>query len=471
MHAASGTKEKLSPSSSNEENNIEIIKLLNKGKGNINQRDNNGITPLWIAIETGNLEVAKFIIAKGGNVDVKTTDGKSLLEMAKQGRHTGIIRILENKLNSFKTKTITPLAKASSVNVSFRSPKTTPTANSTPTTPTTPMYSAHNQGPKTMPISNTSSTSPISTIPTSTPAPLQFPLMSIESAIIQLEIWLKVNPTLIWNKTPNFFADFVIVIRTIIEKRPTKIQTIGLDNQKKLMEHLEQLYKNYQKLQLNITENEISLWNELIVKSSLNTPASNPSDTTNNPHIKDNSYSILSIPFVKTLSNWFASPNNSPQKPHDNSLSEEDFDLMHLSTPDPNTTTTVTSLPGQLEAESKKMQPNLKIEETNPNQARIVAAQQEAKRLKEVEELRTKMAQKKGASQTAIKEAEAKRSEEKQKRSETTRTVTEGTPLQPKTLIQLRQEELLLKTSGQGSPPQKTLAELQQKAKERKNNY
>jgi len=43
--------------------------LINEGKCDISPEDNGGMTPLHIVCQNGHVEVAKFLVDKGANVD------------------------------------------------------------------------------------------------------------------------------------------------------------------------------------------------------------------------------------------------------------------------------------------------------------------------------------------------------------------------------------------------------------------
>lgn len=53
-----------------------------KGGADINARNNSNQTALYVAINTGRKEIAKWLIEKGADVNAKDEDGKTALNYA-----------------------------------------------------------------------------------------------------------------------------------------------------------------------------------------------------------------------------------------------------------------------------------------------------------------------------------------------------------------------------------------------------
>ena len=82
------------------ESRINIMKLLIDNKANINYTDEDGFTPLNIAIESGDMELTKFLITNGANVNSLMQDGVSLIGYAIAQNNMDLLQILiENGAN------------------------------------------------------------------------------------------------------------------------------------------------------------------------------------------------------------------------------------------------------------------------------------------------------------------------------------------------------------------------------------
>lgn len=100
------------------ESRINMMKLLIDNKANINYTDENGFTPLNIAIESGDMELTKFLIKNGANVNSLMQDGLSLIGYAIAQNNMDLLQILiENGANINNTNgdswANTPLQMAS----------------------------------------------------------------------------------------------------------------------------------------------------------------------------------------------------------------------------------------------------------------------------------------------------------------------------------------------------------------------
>lgn len=76
--------------------------LLDKGKGKVNDTDKDGCTLLRYAVIIGNLEAIKFLIDKGANIHAKDNEGRTPLDLAREGGNTEVV----NMLSSINTKMI-----------------------------------------------------------------------------------------------------------------------------------------------------------------------------------------------------------------------------------------------------------------------------------------------------------------------------------------------------------------------------
>ena len=78
----------------------EIEKLLNKiVSENVNIKDENGNTPLHVAVQQGNVKVVEVLLNKGANVNVKNSVGETPLDLAFQNRNIKIIVLLGDRVD------------------------------------------------------------------------------------------------------------------------------------------------------------------------------------------------------------------------------------------------------------------------------------------------------------------------------------------------------------------------------------
>ena len=63
--------------------NEELAALLMKNGPDINIKDNNGITPLHVAVNENSENLAKLLIENGADINVKDTEGRTPLEIAR----------------------------------------------------------------------------------------------------------------------------------------------------------------------------------------------------------------------------------------------------------------------------------------------------------------------------------------------------------------------------------------------------
>ena len=83
---------------------IAEIRQIITGVEDINQPDNDGITPLHIAAQNGNIEIVTQLLAAGANVNIADSEGTTPLYMA---AFYGFIEVLEKLLNAGANVNIT----------------------------------------------------------------------------------------------------------------------------------------------------------------------------------------------------------------------------------------------------------------------------------------------------------------------------------------------------------------------------
>jgi hypothetical protein len=60
----------------------------------INLQLNNGTTPAYLASQFGYLDILKYLVEKGANLNMKSFDGMSCLHAACQGGHLDVVKWL-----------------------------------------------------------------------------------------------------------------------------------------------------------------------------------------------------------------------------------------------------------------------------------------------------------------------------------------------------------------------------------------
>ncbi|WP_192456715.1 ankyrin repeat domain-containing protein [Musicola keenii] len=74
--------------------NIEVIKIINNNPKLVNVKNSNGYTLLHLASMVGNTAIVSFIISKGANVNAPDGEGYSPLTRAIANNHQDIVDIL-----------------------------------------------------------------------------------------------------------------------------------------------------------------------------------------------------------------------------------------------------------------------------------------------------------------------------------------------------------------------------------------
>lgn len=72
------------------------VLLLDHG-AKVDAARNGNITPLMAAAHSGNLEVARVLLKRGANRKLKSDDGKTALDFAKEQQHRDVVKLLEGK--------------------------------------------------------------------------------------------------------------------------------------------------------------------------------------------------------------------------------------------------------------------------------------------------------------------------------------------------------------------------------------
>ena len=74
---------------------VEPVKFAIELGANVNYQIGNGDTPLMIAAEVGNIEVAKYLISKGAKKDLKNKKGLKAVDIAKKMKFDDLVSILK----------------------------------------------------------------------------------------------------------------------------------------------------------------------------------------------------------------------------------------------------------------------------------------------------------------------------------------------------------------------------------------
>lgn len=79
------------------EGHLDIVQQLELYGANVNARDKEGTTPLWIAANNGHYEVVKFLLNKSASHKIRNNSGVSPIEAAANRGHTGVVSYLESR--------------------------------------------------------------------------------------------------------------------------------------------------------------------------------------------------------------------------------------------------------------------------------------------------------------------------------------------------------------------------------------
>jgi hypothetical protein len=78
--------------------NLEFVRLLvEERKADVNEKYNANMTPLHFASQLGNLEIVKYLVVKGGDVDAQDTFGQTPLHLAVKRNNLDIVELLLEK--------------------------------------------------------------------------------------------------------------------------------------------------------------------------------------------------------------------------------------------------------------------------------------------------------------------------------------------------------------------------------------
>ena len=88
-----------------EEGKLDVVKFLIEKGANVNAKCKNDYTPLCIAAEKGKLDVVKFLIEKGANVDKKNKNGWTPLHVAAKEGILDVVKYLTENGANINAKT------------------------------------------------------------------------------------------------------------------------------------------------------------------------------------------------------------------------------------------------------------------------------------------------------------------------------------------------------------------------------
>lgn len=76
-------------------NQFEMEKMLQEKQGLVNFRDYDKRTPLHLAASEGHLDICRFLVGKGAQINRSDRWGGSPLDDARRGKHTEVIQFLQ----------------------------------------------------------------------------------------------------------------------------------------------------------------------------------------------------------------------------------------------------------------------------------------------------------------------------------------------------------------------------------------
>ncbi len=79
--------------------NLEQLKSVIRDGANINGTDENGITPLMMAVRHNRLDVVKYLVYCGANINMKNKDGENVFDIARKHDCNEILEYLSSYKN------------------------------------------------------------------------------------------------------------------------------------------------------------------------------------------------------------------------------------------------------------------------------------------------------------------------------------------------------------------------------------
>lgn len=97
--------------------NLEVIKLISKNGGMLNNNPNYDENPLFLAAENGNLDIVKILIENGAKVNTTNRSNETALTYAVKNKHMDVVKYLVDKgasvnISPATSDTYTPLVTA-----------------------------------------------------------------------------------------------------------------------------------------------------------------------------------------------------------------------------------------------------------------------------------------------------------------------------------------------------------------------
>lgn len=80
--------------------NLQVVRYMVDHGENVNCKDGKGRTPLHFAAENGHLEVVKFLVEHSAHVECINDKNETPLDLATRNNHAEIVRFLMEKRNS-----------------------------------------------------------------------------------------------------------------------------------------------------------------------------------------------------------------------------------------------------------------------------------------------------------------------------------------------------------------------------------
>jgi hypothetical protein len=77
--------------------NVRKVRLELQRGVDVNERGENGYTPLHAAAENGHAEVVRLLLGRGADKTAQLDSGETALALARAGKHAAIVQLLEGK--------------------------------------------------------------------------------------------------------------------------------------------------------------------------------------------------------------------------------------------------------------------------------------------------------------------------------------------------------------------------------------